>query len=231
MGLATFEWVMGTPSPTPDSELVDAMLTMTERLLALSNAASLDFGIASEACLSLDDLVRQVQTRIDSATHSEWTPISELAINRLQKEFDEAVALAKLTWPAAACELLPRDERMLSPSDFGSHNMIRSARGHVFVDFEYFGWDDPAKLVGDVLLHPGMSLGRGLRMQWWHGAEAIFGRQTMERARIALPLLALRWHLIILRSFFGAGPFDESTWLERCARAEGVRSIAIEWKL
>lgn len=229
MGLATFEWVAGTPSPTPDSDLINAMLTMTERLLFLSSDASLDFGNASEACLSLDDLVRQVRFRIDSATHSEWAPISELASNRLKKEFDEAVALATLTWPATSCELLPRDERMLSPSDFGSHNAIRTVYGDVFVDFEYFGWDDPAKLVGDVLLHPGMSLNRELRKQWWQGAEAVFGRQTMERARIALPLLALRWHLIILRAFFGSGPFDEASWSERYARAEGVRSIALEW--
>jgi len=231
MGLATFEWVAGTPSPTPDSDLINAMLAMTERLLVLSNDVSLDFEDASEACLSLDDLVRQVRFRIDSAIHSEWTPISELAINRLQKEFDEAVALATLSWPVAACESLPRDERMLSPSDFGSHNVIRGARGDVFVDFEYFGWDDPAKLVGDVLLHPGMSLDHGLRQQWWQGAEAVFGRRTMERARTALPLLALRWHLIILRTFFGSGPFDESSWSERYARAEGVRSIALEWNL
>jgi hypothetical protein len=50
----------------------------------------------------------------------------------------------------------------------------------------------------------------------------------MERARIALPLLALRWNLIVLRPFFGVGPFDELTWAERCARAERLRGTAVE---
>ena len=36
--------------------------------------------------------------------------------------------------------------RTLSPSDFGFHNALRTPAGTmVFLDFEYFGWDDPAK--------------------------------------------------------------------------------------
>ena len=61
---------------------------------------------------------------------------------------------------AAACrdsrpetELAPQ-HRCLSPSDFGFHNAllrgrpgVPGARDWVFLDFEYFGWDDPAKTV------------------------------------------------------------------------------------
>ena len=49
--------------------------------------------------------------------------------------------------------------RSLSPSDFGFHNALLEADGRLtFVDFEYFGWDDPVKIVADVMLHPGMGL-------------------------------------------------------------------------
>lgn len=228
VGLATFECVDGTPSPSPDAALVDAMLAMTDRLASLGGAAPPDFGSASEACLSLDDLVGQVQSRIDAAARSSWTPLAELATGRLQRELDEAASAASSAWPAPPHEPLPRAERVLSPSDFGSHNAIRTARGDVFLDFEYFGWDDPAKLVGDVLLHPGMALDRDLRQRWWRGAGSVFGPRAMERARIALPLLALRWHLIVLRPFLGTGPFEEPTWAERCARAERLRGTAVE---
>jgi hypothetical protein len=228
VGLATFECVDGVPSPSPDSALVDAMLALTERLASLGGAASTDFGNASEACLSLDDLVGQVQSRIDAAARSSWVPLAELATSRLQRELDEAAAAVAAAWPAPSHEPLPRTECVLSPSDFGSHNAIRTAHGDVFLDFEYFGWDDPAKLVGDVLLHPGMALDRDLRQRWWAGCTSVFGPLAMERARIALPLLALRWNLIVLRPFFGVGPFDELTWVERCARAERLRSTAVE---
>lgn len=228
VGLATFECVDGTPSPAPDAALVDAMLGLTDRLVALGGASTTEFGPASEACLTLDDLVGQVQSRIDTAARSPWAPLAELATGRLQHELDAAAADAAAAWPAPAHEPLPRAQRVLSPSDFGSHNAVRTARGDVFLDFEYFGWDDPAKLVGDVLLHPGMALDRDLRRRWWQGAGTVFGPATLERARIALPLLALRWHLIVLRPFLGEGPFDERTWSERCARAERLRGTAVE---
>jgi thiamine kinase-like enzyme len=45
---------------------------------------------------------------------------------------------------------LTQDDKVLSPSDFGFHNALLSESGNlVFIDFEYAGWDDPAKLVGD----------------------------------------------------------------------------------
>ena len=54
-----------------------------------------------------------------------------------------------------ACGISPEEElgpadRVLSPSDFGFHNALLDRQGNVrFFDFEYAGWDDPAKLVCD----------------------------------------------------------------------------------
>jgi hypothetical protein len=49
-------------------------------------------------------------------------------------------------------EPLANIERIVSPSDFGFHNAIeRDDNGALcFHDFEYAGWDDPAKLFGDM---------------------------------------------------------------------------------
>ena len=52
---------------------------------------------------------------------------------------------------------LPVEQRTLSPSDFGFHNALRRPDGRVvFLDLEYFGWDDPAKMISDFLLHPAL---------------------------------------------------------------------------
>ena len=49
--------------------------------------------------------------------------------------------------------------QVLSPSDFGFHNAILKESGDlVFLDFEYFGRDDPVKLMADFIWHPGMKL-------------------------------------------------------------------------
>ena len=41
----------------------------------------------------------------------------------------------------------------------GSNDALRQTDGRLrYVDFDYFGWDDPAKLTADFLLHPAMQL-------------------------------------------------------------------------
>src|SRR5207244_11655608 len=52
-------------------------------------------------------------------------------------------------------EELPVFRRCLSPSDFGFHNALLADDGRLrFLDFEYAGWDDPAKLVCDFFCQP-----------------------------------------------------------------------------
>src|SRR5690606_1492036 len=71
-------------------------------------------------------------------------------------------------------ELAPRF-RLLSPSDFGFHNMLRRDDGSLaFIDFEYFGWDDPAKLAADFLLHAGHKLTPALAARFEAGMRALF---------------------------------------------------------
>jgi hypothetical protein len=72
-----------------------------------------------------------------------------------------------------------------------------------FVDFEYFGWDDPAKTVVDFVLHPGMSLAEELKQRFTKGFLAAFAdvARLADRARIVYPLYGLKWCLILLNDF------------------------------
>ena len=48
---------------------------------------------------------------------------------------------------------LEEDEKIISPSDFGLHNAKLGEDGKLaFFDFEYAGWDDPAKTIADFFL-------------------------------------------------------------------------------
>jgi hypothetical protein len=98
---------------------------------------------------------------------------------------------------------LPRESRSLCPSDFGFHNALRGPQGLVFIDFEYFGWDDPVKLTSDFLLHPGMSLAEPLKQRFVGQALAIYGNDARfaGRLRLLYPLFAMRWCLILLNEF------------------------------
>ena len=98
--------------------------------------------------------------------------------------------------------------QILSPSDFGSHNALLTADQQTFfIDFEYFGWDDPAKLVCDVYWHPGMKLSEDQQAQWISFALGQFKNDpTFERRFNAyLPLYGIRWCLIVLKEFHQEG--------------------------
>ena len=98
---------------------------------------------------------------------------------------------------------LPGERRSLCPSDFGFHNALRNATGLTFLDFEYFGWDDPVKLTCDFLLHPGMRLSDSLKRRFVAAALVIYGADPTFARRLSLlyPLFAVRWCLILLNEF------------------------------
>ena len=94
-------------------------------------------------------------------------------------------------------------ERVLSPSDFGAHNAIRRPDGSLaFVDFEYFGWDDPVKLTADFLLHPAMRLTREQKERFAARVMGLFAESDAPaRLPALLPLFAVRWICIVLNVF------------------------------
>jgi hypothetical protein len=96
------------------------------------------------------------------------------------------------------------EHRILSPSDFGFHNAIRRPDGSlVFIDFEYFGWDDPAKLVSDFLWHPAMQLSEAHKQQFVSGVARALNNHALlaQRLPVAYPLYGVKWCTILLNEF------------------------------
>ena len=99
---------------------------------------------------------------------------------------------------------LPPEHRTLSPSDFGFHNTLRRPDGSLtFLDFEYFGWDDPAKMIADFLLHPAMDLSPAAKCAFTRTVLGHFSDWPELRARLAAvyPLFGLKWCMILLNEF------------------------------
>jgi thiamine kinase-like enzyme len=99
-------------------------------------------------------------------------------------------------------EELTLDKLTLSPSDFGFHNSIKNNNNELcFIDFEYFGYDDPVKLISDFYYHPGMNLNSIQKEYWLKQTLTIFGEEVYLRANLCKPLYGLIWCLIILNDF------------------------------
>jgi hypothetical protein len=204
------EWIEGEPiSPATQAD-VDAALAFLRRLhAARSHSTAGSLASASEACLSAAELERQVEHRRarlveagrDQPALAEFLDARFLPTHQtLTATARDHYARAGLVWDS---DIEP-GRRTLSPSDFGFHNALRRPGGALaFLDFEYFGWDDPAKLVCDVLLHPGMDLPAGLKFRFLDGTRALYGNDPTLAARLEAlyPLFGLRWCAILLNEF------------------------------
>lgn len=101
--------------------------------------------------------------------------------------------------------LLPIEERILSPSDFGFHNTLieKTTKKLFFYDFEYSGWDDPAKLMCDFSNQPDVQINDDLSNLF--NEEIIKLSNNPEnliiRYNLLLPALQLKWVCIILNIF------------------------------
>ena len=179
-------------------------------------------GVASEACFAPSGTVENIRQRLErlkgrNAGHSAQRAPGE--DRDLQSELDRflgaefAPLLEEVArWSAERLEAsgmsfnqeLTQERRTLSPSDFGFHNALKQPDNRIiFLDFEYFGWDDPAKMISDFLLHPAMSLGPEANRKF---ASAILGRFTdwpglSARVESVYPLFGLKWCMIFLNEF------------------------------
>ena len=184
---------------------VDAAADFLARLKRLSAAAEREtLPRAAEACFSGRELFDNLMFRQDRLARqaADGTALQEF----LDGQWTPALARVA-SWSRGHMDWdqpLPTAHRTLSPSDFGFHNALRRAGGAwVFLDFEYFGWDDPVKLVADVLWHPGMALAAPLRQKFYDGAADVYKVEPgfLSRFEHDAPAYGLRWALIVLNEF------------------------------
>ena len=164
--------------------------------------------LASEACLSGAEIERQIRARLFRLQNLEDEPELRAFLDReFAVRFDQLLpAVQKQLSSAGLCfdhELSP-EKRTLVPSDFGFHNALRDAAGLLtFLDFEYFGWDDPVKLMSDSLLHPGTPIAAPVRLHFHRAIRRVYEREPDFASRFdaLYPLFGLRWVLILLNEF------------------------------
>ena len=208
LNLGFYEWINGKKVDKPIVGDLDQAIQFAEKLYILSKQIDGNhIGIASEACLSAYELVSQIENRY-SRLNAQSNEHIELAIF-LEEVFDPLWKKVKnestSLWPEESrMQNLPRNKQTLSSSDFGFHNCIKASNGSLtFLDFDYFGWDDPVKLTADFIWHPAMNLNIELKEKWNAAMLKLFSGDSYfeERLHAAMPLYGMRWALIVLNEF------------------------------
>lgn len=209
LGCAVYAWIEGQQIADADVD-ASAIDTATSFLTRLSDLCatqeSASFRPASEACFSgsaiVDNLHRRLDPLLDRA--ADHPGLSVFLSRRFVPAFTRMSAWSREVLGDAFDLDLPAGARTLSPSDFGFHNALKTGLGEIFfLDFEYFGWDDPAKMVCDFLLHPAMSLPALLKRRFARSvvSSSPFSVDLARRVEAFYPLFGLKWCLILLNEF------------------------------
>jgi hypothetical protein len=195
-----------------DQDIDQAVLFLSKLESFKQYAVGENIAAASEACFSVSAIWENIDKRckdlsISVRNEEAYPELSDYFLRQFNPAMKqiEAWCRRKLEEASLAPDTeLDLADRTLSPSDFGFHNALRRLDGElIFLDFEYFGWDDPAKMVVDMLHHPGMVLSLSAKRRFVKGILKHFHDypKLMERIAIVYPLYGLKWCLILLNEF------------------------------
>lgn len=211
--IALYDYVEGDEidSRTVSGPDIEQLVSFAGRLKRLSGSEQADqLPRAAEACFSFEALHDNIFQRLERLNEVQSGYESTASLRRfLSDEFVPALnvvvkrAMAEMAEAAWKAEL-PPSALTLSPSDFGFHNAVRRLNGSIaFLDFEYFGKDDPAKMIADVVLHPGMELSDSIKRSYVERMLERFGadRGLPDRLTFSYPLFGLKWCMILLNEF------------------------------
>jgi hypothetical protein len=197
---ALLEWIDGALVTAPNEKDIDAAVHFLAQIFSASKSAPHDLPLASEPCLSAADLLAHIHTRLKAlkdVARSEPS-LDHFLIGYVLPALVEREATARRNGNFATTLKMP----LLIPADFGFHNTLKKSDGSlIFLDFEYFGWDDPARLLADILLHPATALSESLKTRLYRGVMRHLDTDAAARFTALYPLIGLRWALILLNEF------------------------------
>lgn len=212
--VAVLDYIPGTPVEPICRFHIDQAISFLKKLrtIGLQIGSPSTLPRASEAFFSANQIAGNIKERFailqnTPHTHLPGHALDEFLQNDVRPELNLAVDHCAGIFQhndLSMADSIGPEKRTLSPSDFGFHNAVEREDGKLFfLDFEYFGWDDPAKLICDFILHPGMGLTDVMKAYFCQKALVMFegGRSLSVRIMAFYPLFLLKWCLIILNEF------------------------------
>jgi hypothetical protein len=214
-GLALYEFVDGLriDAQAVDQRHVDAAADFFLAINApQARAAAASLPLASEACFSIDEQLELVAARIARLDGIDGTAAvdadARAFVAGLRQAWDDIrarISKAVSTGQAgAAAGPLDAAHRCVSPSDFGFHNALQRPDGSLcFLDFEYAGRDDPAKMAGDFFAHPAVPVPAAFKDRFIARTMAFApdAAALAARTRLLEPVFRIKWCCIMLNEF------------------------------
>lgn len=170
-----------------------------------------DQPIASAACFSIQEYINSIELRFQNLSRITGTKKRYPEIhNYLQRDFlpfyhevSEFIRVQCEKRHVNAKEPLPRKNWTLNPNDCSFHNAMRKGNVLYFFDFEYFGWDDPTKVIAIFFTHPSLPIPQLRREYFLRSLLQTWGPGLgiEERLPLVNTLLSIEWCLIMLNVY------------------------------
>lgn len=181
---------------------------------------------ASDTCFSLQGHLALIGDRLARvATVSPTDELDKQMLDFVNAELAPIWEQIKQRPVPSGLDTIKESSRCISPSDFGFHNALLTDDGRlVFLDFEYAGIDDPAKLICDYFSQVKVPVDSTYWDLFLNEAFAGFSDRDLiwARAEILLPAVRLKWICIALNVFIASiakrRAFAESTVIDLAAQ-------------
>ena len=203
------EWIKGEPAGNFDLDDINALSNFVKEVHEIAKTKKCrEIRMATEACLNGNEIVSQINQRLDrlETAGNNYPELQEFLKEDFLPVFKKITDWSKEKYLKNGMDfdqdILP-DQLTLSPVDIGAHNCLRTEDQLYFLDFEFFGRDDPVKLVADTLQHPGTMCSPKDNEELKNKLEILF-RDDDEfsfRLNCLYPLFGLRWCMIMLNPF------------------------------
>lgn len=207
---ALYTYLPGTRPVAITSAHISKTAQFIKTINFLRNSpAALELPLAADACLNWQAHIELATSRIDSLLAIQPKQEVEMEANKFVKEqllplwLRLKASLLEVLRQTQTSYLLPMEDRIISPSDFGFHNVLENQGELFFLDFEYAGWDDPAKLICDFICQPELPVTQSQGQQFRDELLSVLPNsdELKHRVELLLPVHRLKWCCILLNEF------------------------------
>lgn len=193
-----FEYIQGEKISVTSLQAINAARTFLQDI----NNCQLQhpINIASESPNSLQGFVDIVVKRLEklATVQIEDEKLAKSffdSCERVSQRLNTIQAMIPENWQQ------PVERNIVSPSDFGFHNTIKTDSKFYFIDFEYAGLDTPWKVFADFFAQPSVpvDIAYAKRFLTLNIFEPL--RKCPQNTTIVYELTLLKWCLIMLNEF------------------------------
>ena len=138
LNFSLFKWIDGFKVKELCNRDIRDSLTFVKALVSVSKTTNYQaIDLASAACISGKMIEEQILNRFQKISNvaSLYPNLKIFLEKKLAISIEEMLNFAKKNWPGEFSSILPRDNQLLSPSDFGFHNVIKTIEYYLFFLF------------------------------------------------------------------------------------------------